>query len=663
MISASNFTPARPPFAIRVGITGARSLRAEQLPRLRTQLRTLLADVKEQMQRLAADRAASAGYAHDDATSQYPILRVLSPLARGSDRLVAEEALALGYQLHVPMPFPQRDYEEDFTGCEDDWEPPLSAVEDITQFRALLARAGTAWFALDGDRGADINRAYQAVGRFVVRHCDLLIAIWDGMSDRGLGGTADIVRYAADGGPAICWLHASQDLPPRWLDSAEALRLRDRAPGVAEPLRRYLQRIVLPPAQPRHYGTQHATPFDYLTRVLDRTFAFARRAAGSVFPSMGRDPPWRAPWVIFFYETRQKDRWLWRFFAWMVSAAARERLLGKSSPSPWPSPKNERAPGLWWHAHYIPSDELATAYADRYRSVYVLVFGLAWVALTLAAISQSLAAPVCVPGRMRLAAAALELLALFGIFLLVLENQRRHWHERSIEYRLLAELCRKQQALAPIGWSLSATAKETEATATGRAGRLRYDIAPHDRAVWVAWLFAALQRAGPLPQGTIGPETLRAARAAAVRELLDNQILYHRRRRRRMHRASLMLTCLGEFSFFLVFLVVLLEIWASTHQWDHCWVHLFGLLAIVLPGLSAASIGIRAYSEMPLLAAQSRRMCRDLALSRARLCRLDLSRAMASQDLGAGVARVATLMLQDLEGWAQLFQVKVVEAG
>jgi hypothetical protein len=39
----------------------------------------------------------------------------------------------------------------------------------------------------------------------------------------------------------------------------------------------------------------------------------------------------------------------------------------------------------------------------------------------------------------------------FAILLLVLIGWRPERLERSIEYRLLAELCRKQQALAPLG--------------------------------------------------------------------------------------------------------------------------------------------------------------------------------------------------------------------
>jgi hypothetical protein len=38
--------------------------------------------------------------------------------------------------------------------------------------------------------------AYAAVGRYVVDHCDVLIAVWDGKPSASRGGTAEIVRYA-----------------------------------------------------------------------------------------------------------------------------------------------------------------------------------------------------------------------------------------------------------------------------------------------------------------------------------------------------------------------------------------------------------------------------------------------------------------------------------
>ncbi len=38
--------------------------------------------------------------------NELPALRLISPLAEGSDRIAAECALRLGYELQCPLPFP-----------------------------------------------------------------------------------------------------------------------------------------------------------------------------------------------------------------------------------------------------------------------------------------------------------------------------------------------------------------------------------------------------------------------------------------------------------------------------------------------------------------------------------------------------------------------------
>ncbi len=56
-------------------------------------------------------------------------------------------------------------------------------------------------------------------------------------------------------------------------------------------------------------------------------------------------------------------------------------------------------------------------------------------------------------------------------------------------------------------------------------------------------------------------------------------------------------------------------------------------------------------------------MKQRLELDRHRIRHIPLSRPLASQELGVEVLEVATLMLQDVDGWARLFRVKLVEAG
>lgn len=126
-----------------------------------------------------------------------PIL--LSPLAEGADRLVAVEALALGYRLRCPLPFPREDYLRDFQGAAS-----------RAEFSALLTRAERV-IELPRSRGspADADEAYVAVGHYLVSHADLLLAIWDGQPVGGQGGTQEVVRLALMRGLPVTWVEAA----------------------------------------------------------------------------------------------------------------------------------------------------------------------------------------------------------------------------------------------------------------------------------------------------------------------------------------------------------------------------------------------------------------------------------------------------------------------
>jgi hypothetical protein len=118
--------------------------------------------------------------------AESPLYAVTS-LAAGADQLVATELLRSGGQLHVIVP--SRDYERTF-----------GTDEDLASFRSLL-RAAHAVTRLDFAQPSE--EAFLAAGKSVVDHCDVLIAVWDGKPARGLGGTADVVRYARDAGKAV----------------------------------------------------------------------------------------------------------------------------------------------------------------------------------------------------------------------------------------------------------------------------------------------------------------------------------------------------------------------------------------------------------------------------------------------------------------------------
>jgi hypothetical protein len=162
-----------------IGVTGHRDLRAEDLP----QLEEIVGQIIEKLKK----------------DSPHTPLILLSALADGADRLVAEVALARGVRLIVPLPMPRHIYETDF-----------STATSRLKFKELLARAGH-WFELPllhGATEAEImeegparDRQYEQAGAYIVRHSHLLIALWDGKYRNLVGGTSRVVKFQLEGVP------------------------------------------------------------------------------------------------------------------------------------------------------------------------------------------------------------------------------------------------------------------------------------------------------------------------------------------------------------------------------------------------------------------------------------------------------------------------------
>jgi hypothetical protein len=180
---------AAPATALVVGVTSHRDLAPAQLPELRQRLKEAFAGLHDRFPELQ--------------------LIVLSPLAEGGDRLVAEVGLELGARLIVPLPLPAAMYAQDF--------PTAQSRE---QFQRLLGQAEAVALPLpdgEGDiealhvQGAMRDRQYLLAGLYVASHCHVLFALWDGSDEGGLGGTAQIVRYYL-GGPLPGARRASDNL-------------------------------------------------------------------------------------------------------------------------------------------------------------------------------------------------------------------------------------------------------------------------------------------------------------------------------------------------------------------------------------------------------------------------------------------------------------------
>ncbi len=168
------------PAVLNIGVTGHRFLRDEN------KLRECLTNAVDRIRKVFPGRS----------------FVLLSSLAEGADRLVADVILEYpGARLIVPLPLSQSEYMQDFADADSRSEflRMLEQAHEVIQLPPALIR----------------SQAYEAAGLYILRCCDLLVALWDGEASRGRGGTAEMVARALEGGKPVCHIWAGNNSPER----------------------------------------------------------------------------------------------------------------------------------------------------------------------------------------------------------------------------------------------------------------------------------------------------------------------------------------------------------------------------------------------------------------------------------------------------------------
>src|ERR1035438_2725080 len=157
--------PALPRLVARVAVTGHRPPAADETDPSEGSraivandagIRTSIRDI---LNKVVAITSSIARTANDAYSKERPVLRILSSLAEGADRMVAQEALAMKPQhdvkLECPLPAASKEYLKDFK---------TAASAEV--FDQLLLAAKDAVFELDGRRKGEWLRAqdYKAAG-------------------------------------------------------------------------------------------------------------------------------------------------------------------------------------------------------------------------------------------------------------------------------------------------------------------------------------------------------------------------------------------------------------------------------------------------------------------------------------------------------------------
>ncbi len=176
-------------------------------------------------------------------------IELLSSLAAGADRIVAEVALEEGIPLTVILPMKSELYEEDFTS------------EEVAGYRELLKRASNVFVAPEiEDHKEGRDYLYRQAGIYVAEHSHVLIALWDGSEPKKGGcGTAEIVDIKLKGSLEL------SKAPCFSPEKGFVIHVPVRRAGV-EP---FPERTVLP----KYLGDEKT-----LNRVIERTEEFNRDA-------------------------------------------------------------------------------------------------------------------------------------------------------------------------------------------------------------------------------------------------------------------------------------------------------------------------------------------------------------------------------------------------
>jgi hypothetical protein len=589
--------PPRLPFALTVGVTGHR-------------LDALPADVRDRLcERVAAalrmlEAEANGLFEGERAlfAPDPPLFTLVSPLADGADQIAAEAALEHGWRLQAVLPFERAQYSRDFTD-----------VGDRTRYESLLARADCV-LELPGDPD-DALDAYVMAGRATVAHCDVLIAVWDGLPPRGRGGTGEIVELAVGRGTAIIHLPVDLSQPEQILWSAfdpnvltrSGFEKRVRRPFDAEHLRLLLAAMLAPPPSPgeRKFYAQFSN--ERARRIRGRIEYPLLLALTGV--SRIRSDHWR--------EAKCADAIEREWARYLEGCGNRQGVTASLD---------------LLHSSYGWADRLATYYAQTFRSGHIFNFVLAAIAVLLGLSSFALPAS-------KLALAMVEIVITLAIIVNTTYGVSNEWHRRWLDYRQLAERLRPLRSLKLIGIA----APDPPGTPTNPvAGR------------WIDWYAAGVWRALGCPHGRIDKSNAEQLAEAISENEIAPQIAYHEDSARQIETLDRRLELLGTglfvatlISSVIVILGLLLDPdWVeNTNDW-------FTLLSAGLPAVGTAIFGIRFQGDFGASAVRSRTTAKTLRAIEEQLA-TDKDNLNRSADL---LEQSARAMLAELDEWRLIIQ-------
>ncbi len=588
-----NLHPPKPKLVVRVGVTGHRPnrLQSASMDMLQQRIGEVLATIKDMVKLIRQE--ATAYYADTP-----PVLRLISPLAEGADRIVAQEAINIGCELQCPLPFEQKQYEKDFV-----------LAESLTEFQNLLNQA-TAVLELDG-QVIDKDSAYHAVGKMVLNQCDILIAVWDGNEASGAGGTAQIVEEAHTNMIPTIWIKAS---------NPHEISLTYSRDDWEATVRNHLERILIP-MHLSVVSNESSGLYKESSAMMETFFNEKQRKFNGGFPyKMFRDfigdGKLKLPQLGLkdFEEASQAE---WQMEVWDKSIAYPSAMVQQMEDG--------------FMKYYAWADKLADYYADLYRTSFLTTYICSGFAVLFALFSYALQSSHAIWPILS------EVLIIFLIVLVTYLANRYKWHKRWIDYRMFAELLRPMRFLAPLGQVTASFRVPAHASAD--------DVSIS----WVNWYFRAVLREAGLINMKIDSNYLAAYRNILKEGEIKGQKDFHFNNQHRYHRICHRLHCTGTTLFMITFIA------AFSHLFYHgAYSHWLTVISAVCPAFGAAFVGILFQGEFERLEQRSQAMYNKLE----QLYKVDDGMEEYFRSLQELALDTADCMLTEVLDWHHMFMVR-----
>jgi hypothetical protein len=567
-------------------------------------LRERVRDVLVQIEQAARDLLEREG---DCFAALPPKLRFVSPVADGADQITAELALELGWELQAILPFEREAY-----------RASLANHGARERFDALIERT-VCLLELPGDPSHTLD-AYVMTGRATVAHCDVLIAIWDGLPPRGRGGTGEVVQLALTRGTAIIHVPLSPGGDTRILWSAfdpTVVTVADD-PGVARPLDRsdvdaLLTGLLMPPPDEQEQGFLKRFLCERLRRIRARIEYPLLLTAAGVRPFRARDLTSKHA------DAQIRDEWR-RYRAGCGEAHNISTGMDVLEES------------------YSWADRLATHFAQTYRSGHIFNFVLGGFAVCLGL--AAFMAP-----HMRFEEAAFELLITVAIILNAIVGKKQEWHRRWLDYRQLAERLRPMRSLKLLGIA----APDPPGTETNPVPKR-----------WIDWYASGIWRAMGCPSGKIDRACAALLGQAIADHEVEPQVGYHKRNAKQIELLDHRLEQIGFVLFAATVLVTVATLvgLAINGVFVNRYGNWFTLVSAGFPALGTAVFGIRFQGDFGGDALRSMATAHTLRQIETELRKeVTLSRAA---DLAEQAARI---MLSDLDEWRLVNQQRDLSVG